>query len=190
MVMRTLPSTVKAFCCSLLTVHLLLLSGCAPAAKVTVSRAFNPAPEQNIVFVLPFTNSLVPEAFSETVFNDFIDNLNKDRHKGNITWFYIIKENTADVDTAWREKQVYVTGEIWSYIENAGCCSTELRVKARLRLFEPEQKDPTLEVFIPLEGFFEHDRSPLAVERQRLAQRLAREMSAAVIKALAKRSMQ
>jgi hypothetical protein len=187
--MHTLSSVVKASCCSLLIVHMLLLSGCAPAVKVTMSRAFNPAPDQNIVYVLPFTNSLVPEAFSETVFNDFIDNLNKDRHKGYITWFYIIKENPADVDPTWREKQVYVTGEIWSYIENAGCCSTELRVKARLRLFEPEQKDPTLEIFIPLDSFFEHDRSPLAVERQRLAKRLAGEMSDAVIKALAKRSM-
>ena len=59
--MRTLSSSVKAFCSLLLAVHIILLSGCAPAAKVTMSRAFNPAPEQNIVFVLPFANSLVPE---------------------------------------------------------------------------------------------------------------------------------
>lgn len=186
--MRNVPSVIKGFCCLLITTHfLLLLNGCAPGAKVTMASTFNPAPEQNIVYVQPFSNSLVPEAFSETVFNDFVDDLNNSRLKTDVKWYYIIKEDPKDVDPAWLERQVYVTGEIWSYIENAGCCSTELRAKARLRLFEAGKKDPTLEIFIPADSFFEHDRSTLAVERQRLAKRLASEMSDAITKALAKR---
>lgn len=185
--MRNVPSVVKIFCCLLLaTPCLMFLNGCAPGAKVTMTPEFNPAPEQNIVYVQPFTNSLVPESFSETVFNDFVDDLNNSRLQTDVKWYYIIKEDPKDVDQAWLERQVYVTGEIWSYIENAGCCSTELRAKARLRLFEAGKMDPTLEILIPVDSFFEHDRSTLTIERQRLATRLASEMSNAITKALVK----
>ena len=184
--MRNITSTLRFSCLLLAAYSLLLLNGCAPGEKVIVAPTFNPAPEQNIVYVQPFTNSLVPESISETVFNDFVDDLNDSRLKTDVKWYYIIKEDPKDVDPAWLARQVYITGEIWSYIENAGCCSTEMRAKARLRLYEAGKKDPTLEIFIPVDNFFEHDRSTLAVERQRLAKRLASEMSAAITKALAK----
>ena len=186
--MSTLSSAVKRFCCALFTVHCLLLLGCASGTKVTMAPAFNPTPDQNIVYVQPFSNILVPDAFSETVFNDFVDDLNNNRLKTDVKWFYIIKEDPKDIDPAWLEKQVYLTGEVWSYIENAGCCSTELRVTARLRLYEAGKKDPTLEILVPMESFFEHDRSTLAVERQRLAKRLAAEMTDKTISLLARRN--
>ncbi len=82
-------------------VSLLLLAGCASGAKVTLSPAFNPAPEDNIVYILPFTTSLVPETLSETVFNEFVDNLNKGRYRTDVKWYYILKDEIKDIDPAW-----------------------------------------------------------------------------------------
>lgn len=165
----------------------LLLTGCAPKPQISMSPAFNPAPEDNIVYVVPFAESLVPAEFSETVFNEFIDTLNRDRLQTDVKWYYILKEEIKDIDPEWLTRQVYISGELWSYIENTGCCSTELRAKARLRLVESEQKDATLEIQIPVETFFEHDRSTLAQERQRMAQRLATEMATTITTIFAKR---
>jgi len=166
---------------------MLSLAGCAPQPKVTVSPAFNPAPEDNIVYVLPFTQSLVPEDFSETVFDEFVDNLNKKRSRTDVKWYYILKEELKDIDPAWLARQVYISGELWGYVENSGCCSTEIRAKARLNLFEMEQQEPTLEMQFPIEVFFEHDRSTLLEEKQKLAKRLAGEMADAITEIFARR---
>lgn len=165
----------------------LLLTGCGPATKISVAPDFKQGPEQEAVYIVPFVTTLVPENFSDAVFNAYVDDLNDNHTQTNATWFSIIKEDLKNVDQQWLAKQFYITGEIWSYIENAGCCSTELRVKARLQFFEVGKKEPSMEVYIPLESFFDHDRSTLAVERDRLAARLAREMTVQTLKALQKR---
>jgi len=165
----------------------LLLAGCGPATKVSVAPDFKQGPEQEAVYIVPFVTTLVPENFSDAVFNAYVDDLNDNHTQTNATWFSIIKEDLKNVDQQWLVKQFYITGEIWSYIENAGCCSTELRVKARLQFFEVGKKEPSMEVYIPLESFFDHDRSTLAAERDRLAARLAREMTVQTLKALQKR---
>lgn len=166
---------------------LLLVTGCTAGPRVAMSPAFNPAPEDNIVYIVPFSQSLVPEAFSDAVFNDFVDILNRDRSRTDVQWYYILKEDLKDIDPAWLTRQVYITGELWGYIENAGCCSTELRAKARLRLFEMEQRDATLEMTFPAENFFEHDRMTLDTARQQMAQRLATQMADAVTDLFARR---
>ncbi|WP_243372255.1 hypothetical protein [Geotalea sp. SG265] len=171
----------------LLAIVLLLLAGCAPGRQVTMSPAFNPAPEDNIVYIVPFAQSLVPQDFYEAVFDNFVDDLNKNRSRTDVQWYYILKEDLKDIDPAWLTRQVYITGELWGYIENSGCCSTELRAKARLRLFEMEQRDATLEMFFPVETFFEHDRSTLTDERQRLAKGLAKQMADAITDIFARR---
>lgn len=177
----------NALLCLLLPMVLLLLQGCSSGPKVVMSPAFNPIPEDNIVYVVPFTQSLVPEDFSDTVFNEFVDNLNNSRSRTDVKWYYILKEDLKEIDPAWLTRQVYITGELWGYIENAGCCSTELRAKARLNLFEMEQRDSTLEMLFPAEAFFEHDRSTLAEERQRMAKKLARQMAESVTEIFARR---
>lgn len=169
----------------LLLFMLLLLPACAPAVQVTVAPGFKPAPDQDTVYVVPFVTTMVPANFSDTVFDSFIDDLNDQHNRTSVKWFAIIKEDLKNVDKTWLAHQVYITGEIWSYIENSGCCSTELRVKARIKVFEPGKTKPSMDVFVPLETFFDHDMTTVEAERDKLAKRLAAEMSKAVITAFA-----
>ncbi len=163
---------------------LVLAGGCGGSRAALVSPAYSISQSQTMLPVLPFNNILVPDTFAETVFNDFVDDLNESRTKAGFTLFAIIKENLSDVEKVLSPAHVYLTGEIWSYLENAGCCATELRVSSRLRIYRVRSRELLWEKEIPLEGFFEHDNSTLAVEREKLAKRLAREMAGEALKAL------
>ncbi|MBI1919889.1 MAG: hypothetical protein HYS23_02295 [Geobacter sp.] len=172
----------------LLTIVLsLLLAGCAKRSGIKVTSALTPPAETEFAYVVPFVTTLVPESFGEPAFNGFVDTLNASRGKTPVNTFLILKEELKEVDPAWLEKQLYITGEIWSYIENSGCCSTELRVKGRVQIFEPGRRSPAVEIFVPLDSFFDHDASKLSVERDKLSKRLARELADQTIKALAPR---
>jgi hypothetical protein len=185
MVRRVLPPQFRRrICSSVLTLCLsLFLSGCA-ATKVTRDRIFRPVPEDGIVYIVPFLSTLVPDSFSETVFNTFVDHLNGNLADTGVRWFYIVKEDPKEIDPAWLANQAYITGDIWSYVEEPGCCSAELRLKARLRLYEPGKPAPSLEAYIPMESFFDYDHSTIEAERHLLALRLADEMASQLIKAM------
>lgn len=171
----------------LFTVHCsLLLPGCGPKPKVTVSPSFTPAPAET-VYIIPFGAALVPESFSETVFNDFVDQLNRSRRETGIRNFVILKEEAKEVDASWLARQFSISGEIWSYVEDAGCCATNIRVKARASLTEPGKREPSVEIFLPMESFFDHDKSTVDRERDRLARALAREFARRFIALLAPR---
>jgi len=188
MVMMSAGFRFKSFLSSLLIILALsLLCGCGPAVKVSLAPDFKRALDQDVMYVVPFINTLVPENFSSPVFNNFIDDLNRNRLKTDVKWFYIVKEDISNPKPDWLTKQAYITGEVWSYIEESGCCSTDLRVNARVRLYEPDRKEPTVEVYVPMDSFFEHDRSNLELERERLAKRLAGEMAGQIIRLLEKR---
>ncbi|HEY6006871.1 MAG TPA: hypothetical protein VIU40_01000 [Geobacteraceae bacterium] len=172
----------------LLALHVaLLLAGCAPSRSVTIAPDFKPAPEQGIVYIAPFASTLVPETFSNTVFDTFVDDLNGNRDGTNVRWFYILKEDPKSLDPAWLAKQTYITGDIWGYVEEAGCCSAELRVKARARLFTPGRQEPAVEIFLPLETFVDFNLATLEAERQLLALRLADELAIQVLASLINR---
>jgi hypothetical protein len=161
-----------------------IFGGCA-AGKITVAPSFKPVPDQGIVYVVPFVTTFVPEQFNENVFNTFVDDLNGNKDFTSVRWFYIAKEELHNLDPEWLKKQVYVTGELWSYIEDVGCCSAVLRVKSRVRLFEAGKAEPSLELFLPLEHFFDFTKSTLEAERVVFAYRLADEMAAKVLDLLA-----
>lgn len=162
---------------------LLLLSGCAPG-NIRTSQAFSIATNQTMVPILPFSNTLVPAAFSEAVFNDFVDDMNETRSKTGFSLFAIIKDDLDKVEKVLTPAHIYISGEIWSYIEDAGCCSTELRVKSRLRIYRVTSRELLWDAEIPMDSFFEHDLSTLAVEREKLGKRLSSSMSQITIKAL------
>ena len=179
---------LKSFLYSLLIIFaLFLMGGCGQAVKVSLAPDFKRALDQDVMCVVPFINTLVPENFSSPVFNNFIDDLNRNRLKTEVKWFYIIKEDIPNPKPDWLTKQAYITGEVWSYIEESGCCSTDIRVNARVRLYEPGKKEPAAEIYVPMDSFFEHDRSSLEMERERLAKRLAGEMADQIIRLLEKR---
>ncbi|HEY6838309.1 MAG TPA: hypothetical protein VI389_06180 [Geobacteraceae bacterium] len=178
---------IRRTLCRSLLLALVLLAGCASPGKTTIDSAFNPTPEQGVVYVAPFVTTLVPAPFGDTFFNTFVDDLNANRDDTGVRWFYILKEDPRAVDPAWLAKQVYTTGEVWGYVEDVGCCSAELRVKARLRLFEAGKTQPVAEFYLPLEAFFDLDRTTVEAERDKLALRLADEMAAKLLDTLAKR---
>jgi hypothetical protein len=140
-----------------------------------------------VVYVIPFASTLVPEVVHETAFNDLVDLLNENRAKAGVSLFEIIKDDPADMDRTWLSGQTYLSGELWSYIENSGCCQTELRIRSRIALNEPGRQAPTFEVVLPLDSFFDHDQSTLEVERVKLAKDLARQLADRVISSLASR---
>ena len=170
---------------ALLALVLMMLAGCGPKPQVSISPSFRPATDVETAYVVPFAGALVPEEFSATVFNDFVDQLNGRRREAGVRSFAILKEEVSAVDPAWLARQYYISGDIWSYVEDSGCCSTNIRVKARAYIHEPGKSIPSVEIFVPMESFFDHDRSTIASERDRLARALARDLSQKVIAAMA-----
>lgn len=178
--------TTKEVLSFLLVIFLLFcITGCAPQSTVIVSPSFRPAPAQEVTYIVPFASALVPETVSETIFNDFVDYLSKNRRETGTKSFVILREEVKNVDPAWLAKQSYISGEVWSYVEDSGCCSTEIRAKARAYLYEAGKTEPSVEIFVPVETIFSHDKSTLERERDQLARQLARELADRIIAALA-----
>lgn len=171
----------------LLTVALLatlLLAACSAAPKTKDYFPLDPQLERGAVYIVPFDATLVPADFGAPIFNQFVDILNARRQQTRVGRFVILKEDLKEVEPAWLIKQVYISGDIWGYLENSGCCSTEMRVKSRISLYEPGRNAPTFEVFVPVDSYFEHDRQDIAVAKARLGKKLAEALAEAVIKKL------
>lgn len=168
----------------LLILVALLAAGCAAGPKIRNYGALDPRQERDVLYIVPFDATLVPPDFGEPVFNQFVDLLNANRKQTRVGRFVILKEELKEVEPAWLIKQVYVSGDIWGYVESSGCCSTDMKVKSRIYLYEPGKNTPTFEVFVPVESFFEHDRSTPATARARMGGKLARELADTIIKKL------
>lgn len=162
----------------------LLLAGCAATSKTREFGILDPLVEREALYIVPFDATLVPPDFGEPVFNEFVDILNARRKQTKVGRFLILKEELKAVEPAWLTRQIYVSGDIWGYVESSGCCSTDMKVKSRIYLYEPGKASPTLEVFIPVEYFFEHDRSTVAAAKARLGKKLAQDLADAIIKKL------
>lgn len=171
----------------LAAVFLFAAGGCAGANKVLVAKPFTVPATQEVLPILPFAGTLVPEEFSTAVFDNCVDILNDNHAQTSIKWFSIIKDDLQDVTKALPPDHLYIAGELWSYIESSGCCSTELQVKARVRVVKAGTQEQLFEAEIPMGSFFEHDRSNLTTERNRLAMRLSREMAAQILNVLKSR---
>ena len=177
---------MKRAACALMVLAalLLMMTGCAASPRIRNYGVLDPRQEREVLYIVPFDATLVPPDFGEPVFNQFVDLLNAGRKQTRVGRFVILKEELKEVEPAWLIKQIYVSGDIWGYVENSGCCSTDMKVKSRIYLYEPGKNSPTFEVFVPVESFFEHDRSTSAAARARMGGRLARELADAVIKKL------
>jgi hypothetical protein len=144
----------------------------------------DPLKEREALYIVPFDATLVPADFGNPIFDEFVDILNARRKQTKVGRFLILKEELKEVEPAWLTKQTYVSGDIWGYVESSGCCSTDMKVKSRIYLYEPGMTSPTFEVFIPVEHFFEHDRSSVAAAKVRLGKKLAQDLADAVLKKL------
>ena len=163
---------------------LLFLAACSSSRVTYTSPAFSVATNQKMMPVQPFVSTLVPIRLSDTVFNDFIDGVNDSQTTTGISWFGIVKDDIKELEKSLPGTHLFLNGELWSYIENSGCCATELRIKSRLRLYRVQSRELLWEAEFPLESFFEHDNSTIDVEREKLGRRLSSEMIKEIVKAL------
>jgi hypothetical protein len=168
----------------LVPVTILCIAGCAPSAKTRSFGVLDPLKEREVLYIVPFDSTLVPPDFGNPVFDEFVDILNARRKQTKVGRFLILKEELKEVEPAWLTRQMYVSGDIWGYVESSGCCSTDMKVKSRIYLYEPGMTSPTIEVFIPVEHFFEHDRSSVATAKVRLGKKLAQDLAEAILKKL------
>ena len=170
--------------CLLMAFAMIFLAGCAAKPKIRDYSIIDPRQEREAIYIIPFDATLVPPDFGEPVFNQFVDRLNA-RHKDTrVKQFVILKEELRDVEPAWLVKQTYISGDVWGYVETSGCCSTEMKVKSRIYLYEPGKPEPSTEVFVPEEEFFEHDRLTLTAVKTRMAKKLSHGLADVIIKKL------
>ena len=171
-------------CIALLLLAVLLLTACSAVPKTKDYSVLDPQLDLETIYIVPFDATLVPPDFGDPIFDQFVDILNARRQQTKVGRFVILKEDLKEVEPAWLIKQIYISGDIWGYIETSGCCSTDMKVKSRLYLYEPGKNSPIFEAFIPVEHYFDHDRSDIATERMRLGKKLAQDLAEAVIKKL------
>jgi len=168
----------------LLFAAFLSLAGCSTTQATKNFSVLDPQVERESLYIVPFDATLVPPDFGDPIFDEFVDILNARRKQTKVGRFVILKEELKEVEPSWLIKQIYISGDIWGYVETSGCCSTDLKVKSRIYLYEPGKNGPTFEVFVPSEQYFEHDRSDISAAKGRLGKKLAQDLAEAVLKKL------
>lgn len=169
----------------LLLLGVLVMAGCAASSPVIKDYGvLDPQVERESLYIVPFDATLVPPDFGDPIFDQFVDILNSRRKQTKVGRFVILKEELKEVEPAWLIRQMYISGDIWGYIETTGCCSTDMKVKSRLYLYEPGKNSPTFEVFVPADHYFEHDHEDIAAAKKRLGKKLATDLAEAVLKKL------
>jgi hypothetical protein len=142
-----------------------------------------PDPEPGVVYVVPFITLMVPAEVRERTFDQFVDLLNQRGSERGLK-FVILKQGLDKIDRTWLSERKYVLGEIYGYVEDSGCCSTDLRTRARLTFYRAHLPDPALKYEYPVRKFFDHDLSTLTLERQKLADQISRVLAEELLKAL------
>ncbi|HAD03729.1 MAG: hypothetical protein A2091_11520 [Desulfuromonadales bacterium GWD2_61_12] len=153
---------------SLIVFCYFLLSGCS-AAGVQRNRSVDnlPPPVGESVYVIPFLAVMVPSAIETGILDRLVDTLNRDAQLTGRE-LIILKRTPAEIDAAWLASHYYIGGELFGFVRDSGCCSTEMRLKARLAYYQPGKTQPTLTLAVKREAFFDHDSSTLAGEEERL----------------------
>ncbi|MBW2505237.1 MAG: hypothetical protein JRE16_11820 [Deltaproteobacteria bacterium] len=131
-----------------------------------------PEPEPRVVYIVPFTSVMVPREVSALLFDRFVDLLNTKAEGLDFT-FVILKEGLEEAPQEWLLERKYVTGEIYAYVEESGCCSTDLRSMSRIVYRKAHQEEPVFAFEYPFQSFFDHEQSTLQVERRKLAESIA-----------------
>ena len=109
----------------------------APAGQVAGAYGQTPKPapllpqpdaEPGVVYVAPFITLMVPAEVRERIFDQFVDTLNQRGAERKLK-FVILKQGLDKVDRSWLGARKYVLGEVYGYVEDSGCCSTDLRTR-------------------------------------------------------------
>ena len=131
-----------------------------------------PEPDPGIVYVVPFTWVMVPDEVHDQIFDQFVDAMNRQSASLGLQ-FVILKQGAERVGPNWLAVRKYITGEIYSYIEDSGAHYTEMRTKARITYHHPNQRMPVFATVLPVSTFFDRNQSGINVERIKLAKRIA-----------------
>jgi hypothetical protein len=88
------------------------------------------------------------------------------------------------IDQNWLAERDYLVGELFAYIEQIGSSVTDIKLRSRIRLYQPGQQTATLELTLPAESFYENDYSTLPEERRKLAEKISTELADQLLLAL------
>ena len=143
---------------------MLFLSGCAPTPTVTKVDNLT-SPGKYDIYVLPFRDLMVPEAVSERVLNQYVDLLNLAGNE-NGYFFIIYKDINRDGD-AWIQDKYYLSGDLFGYSEESGCCSTFINLNGKIDYYQPGEKNASLSIQYPAETVINYQvENPEAVREQ------------------------
>ncbi len=169
-----------------LLILLLLAAPSAAAVRVQKSDLYARPADGGVIYVLPFLTVMVPDEVTGPLFDRFVDELNSwgASLPGVAYEFIILKQGRERVPAEWLAEKTYVTGEVFGYVEDSGCCATDISLNSRIQLFQPHSDAPTLILQNPEKVFFDHDRSDLPVERGKLANRAGSELAIELLQVL------
>lgn len=162
-------------------VIMILLAACSTAPPYRVERMAEfqrPTGELTLYFV-PFHAILAPNDLSSELFNRVVDSFDSAATEPKLTAL-IFKRDLASVDKGWLGQQYYVTGDVFAYDEETGCCSTEIKLTTRLLLYQPGTANPVLRIDRPYRILFNHDQSTLEAEKERMLTTLSKEFHRAL----------
>lgn len=142
-----------------------------------------PDPEPKVVYVDPFTGVMVPKECKDRLFDQFVDILNQQAEPLGLQ-FVILKQGKQDVEKSWLADRKYITGEVFSYVEESGCCSTSLRIKTRVTYYTANKSAPVTNVVFPISTFFDHDQTSVESARMVLADKIALTVSNEILNSL------
>jgi hypothetical protein len=157
-------------------------AGCTTTPPYTVDRSVDlhrPAGE-TILYFVPFQPILAPENVASDLFNRIVDDFDGAAAGSGLT-ARILKEELASVDSAWLTQQYYVTGSVFAYQEESGCCSTEIKLRTRMQLYQPGTPSPVARIDLPYQILFDHDRSNLALATEEMTSYLAEQLRSALL---------
>ena len=162
------------------------LAGCSttPAYRIERTVDLQRPEEGTILYFVPFQPVLAPEELTSNLFNQLVDGFDGAAAGSGLSAL-ILKQEVTTVDNAWLGQQYYVTGSVFAYGQDSGCCSTEIKLSTRLQLYQPHTPYPVLRIDLPYRILFDHDRSNLEIEWERMTTALAEQLRGALLTEIA-----
>ena len=140
--------------------------------SISAEEGAAPAAPLETLYIVPFLNVMIPEDFSSLMFDQFVDQMLAVGEARDFS-VRILKQELDSVDPEWLGSQHYISGELFAYLEESGCCSTSIEAKARLYRHQPGLDEPADIILIEDDSFFDHDLGNLDQERTIMATRMA-----------------
>jgi len=167
-----IPGAISRLLLLVLVFYLLICSSVSSQPTDIGDEELHP----DTLYIVPFLNVMVPAAFSSQMFDSFIDRMLLLANPFDMK-IRILKQGVDAIDADWLARQHYVTGELFGFFEESGCCSTEIEAKARVYYHIPGSVDPAGSILATDGIFFDHALSILERERGLLANRLGQALA-------------